>query len=164
MTLLPGGRLIFPSGYANANAAEWMMAFWPARADGPRAAAADGRCAGLLAGAAVLLACVTLLSQSRGSLYATPAMLVLVFALLPSRTRTFALLVPVAAGIAAATPAVLRVGDHLREGQVVSSTLHHADGRRPARGPRRRAAWSPPARRWSPAAPSPAAIAASSTG
>ncbi|MEA2216022.1 MAG: hypothetical protein QOK19_1583, partial [Solirubrobacteraceae bacterium] len=26
--LLPGGRLTFPSGYANANAAEWMMAFW----------------------------------------------------------------------------------------------------------------------------------------
>src|SRR5271170_6139996 len=25
--LLPGGRLAFPSGYANANAAEWMMAF-----------------------------------------------------------------------------------------------------------------------------------------
>src|SRR5271166_1487579 len=28
--LLPGGRLVFPSGYANANAAEFLMAFWPA--------------------------------------------------------------------------------------------------------------------------------------
>ncbi len=126
-TLLPGGRLTFPSGYANANAAEWMMAFWPAVLMA-RERRLGWALRGLLAAAAVLLACVTLLSQSRGSLYATPAMLILVFALLPGRTRTFALLVPVAAGIAAATPAVLRVGDHMREGQVVSSTLHHAVG------------------------------------
>ena len=46
----------------------------------------------------MLLADVALLSQSRGSLYATPVMLVLVFALLPGRMRTLALLVPVAAG------------------------------------------------------------------
>ena len=53
---------------------------------------------GLLAGSAVLLAEVALLSQSRGSLFATPLMLILVFALLPERTRTFAMLVPVASG------------------------------------------------------------------
>ena len=29
-TLVPFGRLIYPSGYANANAAQWLMAFWPA--------------------------------------------------------------------------------------------------------------------------------------
>ena len=29
-TLLPGGRLLYPSGYPNANAAQWLMAFWPA--------------------------------------------------------------------------------------------------------------------------------------
>ena len=29
-TLLPGGRLVYPAGYANANAAQWLMAFWPA--------------------------------------------------------------------------------------------------------------------------------------
>ena len=34
--------------------------------------------------------------------------------------------VPVGAGIAAAAPAILRVGDHLAGGQVVPSTLHHA--------------------------------------
>jgi hypothetical protein len=114
--LIPGGRLVYPSGYANANAAQWLMAFWPALllARGPRLPWA---LRGLLAGGAVLLAEVALLSQSRGSLYATPVMLVLVFALLPGRTRTFALLVPVALGIAAAAPAVLRVGDHLHAGQ-----------------------------------------------
>jgi hypothetical protein len=125
--LLPGGRLTFPSGYANANAAEWMMAFWPAVLMA-RERRLPWALRGVLAGGAVLLAAATLLSQSRGSLYATPAMLILVFALLPKRTRTFALLVPVAAGIAATTPAVLRVGDHLREGLVVKATLQHAVG------------------------------------
>jgi O-antigen ligase len=123
--LLPGGRLVFPSGYPNANAAEWMMAFWPALLMA-RERRLPWALRGLLAGAAVLLAEVTLLSQSRGSLYATPVMLVLVFALLPARTRTFAMLIPVAAGIAAAAPAVLRVGDHMRAGQVVPATLHSA--------------------------------------
>jgi tetratricopeptide (TPR) repeat protein len=123
--LLPGGRLVFPSGYANANAAEWLMAMWPA-ALLARERRLPSALRGLLAGGAVLLAEVALLSQSRGSLFATPVMLVLVFALLPGRTRTFALLVPVAGGIAAAAPAVLRVGDHLRDGQVVRATLHSA--------------------------------------
>ncbi|HLL91813.1 MAG TPA: O-antigen ligase family protein, partial [Solirubrobacteraceae bacterium] len=109
----------------NDSAAQWLMAFWPALL-----LARSERLAwwlrGLLAGGAVLLADVALLSQSRGSLYATPVMLVLVFALIPARTRTFALLVPVAAGVVAASPAVLRVGDHLRAGAVVASTSHHA--------------------------------------
>jgi tetratricopeptide (TPR) repeat protein len=124
-TLIPGGRLVYPSGYANANAAQWLMAFWPAvlLARGPRLPWA---LRGVLAGGAVLLAEVALLSQSRGSLYATPVMLVLVFALLPGRTRTFALLVPVALGIAAAAPAVLRVGDHLHAGQATPAAVHGA--------------------------------------
>ncbi len=123
--LIPGGRLVYPSGYANANAAQWLMAFWPALllARGPRLPWA---LRGLLAGGAVLLAEVALLSQSRGSLYATPVMLVLVFALLPGRTRTFALLVPVALGVAAAAPAVLRVGDHLHDGEATPAAAHGA--------------------------------------
>jgi O-antigen ligase len=123
--LLPGGRLSYPSGYPNANAAQWLMAFWPALllARSPRL---PWWLRGLLAGGAALLADVALLSQSRGSLYATAAMLVLVFALLPGRVRTFAVLVPIAAGIGAAVPSVLRVGDHLQGGAVVHSTLNHA--------------------------------------
>jgi hypothetical protein len=74
----------------------------------------------------VLLAEVALLSQSRGSLYATPVMLVLVFVLLPGRVRTFAVLVPVAAGIAAATPSVLRVGDKLTGGESAIAAIHSA--------------------------------------
>jgi O-antigen ligase len=125
-SLLLGGRLTYPSGYANANAAQWLMAFWPALL-----LARSGRLPwglrGALAGGAVLLAEVALLSQSRGSLYATPVMLVLVFALLPERARTFALLLPVAIGIGAAAPAVLRVGEkRANNGDVVPATMHSA--------------------------------------
>ena len=68
--LLPGGRLEYPSGYANANAAQWLMAFWPALLLA-RSSSLPAAVRGLLAGGAVLLADVALLSQSRGSLYAT---------------------------------------------------------------------------------------------
>src|SRR5581483_10805202 len=105
------GRLDFPTGYPNSNACEWLMAFWPALLLA-RERRLPWALRGLLAGAAVLLAEVALLSQSRGSLYAMPITAVLVFALLPGRTRSFALLAAVAAGTAAAAPAVLRVGDH----------------------------------------------------
>src|SRR5271163_453570 len=123
--LVPEGRLVYPSGYANASAAQWLMAFWPALLLA-RSDRLPWGLRGVLAGGAVLLAEVALLSQSRGSLYATPVMLVLVFVLLPRRTRTFAMLVPVALGIAAAAPAVLRVGDHLHAGQATTAAVHGA--------------------------------------
>ena len=122
---IPGGRLVYPTGYPNANAAQWLMAFWPAvllaRSDRLHPALR-----GLLAGGAVMLADVALLSQSRGSLYALPVMLVLVFALLPGRTRTFVLLVPIALAIGVGAPTVLAVGDQLRGGEVAASTVHAA--------------------------------------
>jgi O-antigen ligase/polysaccharide polymerase Wzy-like membrane protein len=124
-SMLPGGRLVYPAGYANANAAEWLMAFWPALLLA-RSEQLAWALRGLFAGGAVLLAEVALLSQSRGSLYATPVMLLLVFALLPGRVRTFVLLVPVAAGVAAAAPAVLRVGNHLRDGAVTHAAIQSA--------------------------------------
>jgi len=123
--LLPFGRLSYPSGYANANAAQWLMAFWPALLLS-RSARLPWILRGTLAGGGVLLAEVALLSQSRGSLYATPVMLVLVFVLLPQRTRTFAVLVPIAAGIGAAAPAVLHVGNDLSGGSVNAARVHSA--------------------------------------
>jgi hypothetical protein len=123
--LLPFGRLMYPSGYANANAAQWLMAFWPALLLS-RSARLPWMLRGALAGGAVLLAEVALLSQSRGSLYATPVMLVLALALLPQRTRTFAVLVPIAAGIGAAAPAVLRVGNNLSGDSVNAARVHSA--------------------------------------
>jgi tetratricopeptide (TPR) repeat protein len=123
--MLPGGRLDYPTGYPNANAAQWLMAFWPALLLA-RSEQLPWGIRGLLAGGAVLLAEVALLSQSRGSIYATPVMVVLVLALLPGRIRTFALLLPVVAGIAVAAPAVLHVGDRLEREAVVPATLHTA--------------------------------------
>jgi Flp pilus assembly protein TadD len=118
---------VYPAGYANADAAQWLIACWPALLLA-RAPQLPWGLRGALAGGAVLLAEVALLSQSRGSLYATPVMLVLVFALLPGRVRTFALLVAIAAGIAAAAPAVLRVGDHIsaleRGGSRAAAAVH----------------------------------------
>jgi tetratricopeptide (TPR) repeat protein len=124
-SLFPGGRLVYPSGYANANAAQWLMAFWPALLLA-RSKQLPWALRGVLAGGAVLLAEVALLSVSRGSLYATPVMLVLVFALLPGRTRTFAVLVPVAAGIGVTAPSVLRVGERLEHGQNATAAMHTA--------------------------------------
>jgi tetratricopeptide (TPR) repeat protein len=124
-SLLPYGRLVYPTDYANANAALWLMACWPAFLLA-RSASLPWALRGVLAGGAVLLADVALLGQSRGAFYATPVMLVLTFALVRGRARTFATLMPVAAGIAAAAPAILRVGNHLHDSRVVPSTLHTA--------------------------------------
>jgi O-antigen ligase len=121
--LLPGGRLVYPAGYVNANAAQWLMAFWPALLLA-RSRPLPWGLRGVLAGGAVLLAEVALLSQSRGSVYATPVMLVLVFTLLPGRVRTFALGVPVAVGIGAAAPAVLRVGERVSAAESAAAALH----------------------------------------
>jgi tetratricopeptide (TPR) repeat protein len=124
-SLLPEGRLVYPAGYANADAAQWLIAFWPALLLA-RSRALPAALRGALAGGAVLLAAVALLSQSRGALYATPVMLVLVFALLPGRVRTFAVLVPVAAAIGAAAPFVLRAGERVEAGRAASAQIHEA--------------------------------------
>jgi tetratricopeptide (TPR) repeat protein len=123
--LLPDGRLIYPSGYANSNAAQWMMAFWPSLLLARETRLPWGL-RGMLAGGCVLLAEVALLSQSRGSLYATPVVLLLAFVLFAGRVRLFAVLVPVAAGIGAAAPAVLRVGDRLQNGGNAPAAIHEA--------------------------------------
>ena len=123
--IMPFGRLRYPTGYANANAALWLMAAWPAVLLA-RSARVPWSVRGLLAGSAVLLADVALLGQSRGSLYATPVMVVLVFVLIPDRLRTFAALAPVAATIAATAPLLLRVANHTHDGAVEQATLHTA--------------------------------------
>ncbi len=123
--LLPGGRLAYPAGYTNANAAQWLMAFWPALLLA-REARLHWLVRGVLGGGAVVLAEVALLSVSRGALYSTPVVLVLVFALLPGRTRTFAVLIPVAAAFAAAVPAVLHLGDRIGHSQNATAAVHTA--------------------------------------
>jgi tetratricopeptide (TPR) repeat protein len=123
--LFSDGRLKYPAGYENASAAMWAMVVWPALL-----LAASARIPwavrGLLAGGAVLLVDLALLSLSRGSLFATVAMLILVFALLPGRLRALAVLVPIAIGVGATVALVLRVGDRLSHGGDVKAALHGA--------------------------------------
>jgi tetratricopeptide (TPR) repeat protein len=123
--LFAEGRLKYPGDYENAAAATWCMAMWPALL----LAASDRipwALRGVLAGGTVLLGDLALLSQSRGSLYATVVMLILVFALIPGRVRTLVVLVPVAIGIGVGTPTLLHVGDRLTGGGDVRSALHAA--------------------------------------
>lgn len=119
------GRLKYPADYENAAAACWCMVMWPALLLA-RSRRLASPLRGLLAGGAVLTGDVALLSLSRGSLFATVLMLILVFALLPGRVRTFLVLAPIAAGIGATTPAILRVGDRLQHGGDVKMALHSA--------------------------------------
>jgi hypothetical protein len=107
-----GDRLLWPVGYPNAEAATWLMAFWPAVAF-----AASARVPWLLRGAAaalgVVLLDVALLSQSRGSILAIPACAIAFVLFVPGRLRTIAALIPIAGLAALALPKVLDVGDAL---------------------------------------------------
>jgi tetratricopeptide (TPR) repeat protein len=123
--LFSGERLSYPAGYPNATAAQWLMAFWPALLLA-RGKELHWAVRGLLAGGAVVLADVALFSLSRGSLYATPVMIVLVFAFIPDRLRTFATAVPVAIGIGASAPFVVRVGNRIEAGHVPYGATHTA--------------------------------------
>jgi hypothetical protein len=102
LDLFISGRLSSPTGYPNANAALWCLAAWPL------VALASLRWLGVLAraaalGLAVLLWDVSLLSQSRGSIYTLPV--VALAALLVARGR-LRLLVTLTLAAAAALPAV----------------------------------------------------------
>ena len=123
--LFSGERLSYPAGYPNATAAQWLMAFWPALLLA-RGKELHWAVRGLLAGGAVVLADVALFSLSRGSLYATPVMVVLVFVFIPDRLRTFATTVPVALGIGASAPFVARVGNRIEAGHVPYGATHTA--------------------------------------
>ncbi|MCW2993533.1 MAG: hypothetical protein JWQ18_1028, partial [Conexibacter sp.] len=107
-----GDRMIKPAGYANAAAATWLIAFWPAVTF-----AASGRVPWFLRGIATALAVVlldvALLSQSRGSVLALPVCALLLVAIVPGRLRTIAALIPILGAAALALRKVLDVGDAL---------------------------------------------------
>lgn len=110
-----GDRLVEPAGYANAQAATWLMAVWPcvALAAAPRVPLAARA---LLAGGAVLLVDLALLSLSRGAVLSLPIVLVLFLALAPHRLRHLAVLAPVGLAVAVTAPLALDVGPALRAG------------------------------------------------
>ncbi len=106
--LFTDGRLGPLSGYQNADAALWLMAAWAAMA-GAAGRTTASWLRGVLAAGAVLLAELALMAQSRGAIAATGVLLLLFVA--STGLRGLALLVPVAAGVAAAAPAALAVRD-----------------------------------------------------
>jgi tetratricopeptide (TPR) repeat protein len=91
-----GGRLADPTGYANANAALFLAAFWPAAVLASRRET-PWPARGLLLATAGLLLQLGLLAQSRGSLPAFALALVLYIALVPDRARSLLTLLTVGA-------------------------------------------------------------------
>jgi hypothetical protein len=110
--MFAGDRLLDPVGYANAQPAMWLMAFWPAVT-----LAASARVPfwlrGILAALAVVLLDLALLSLSRGALLSLPACALLLVVLVPHRLRNLAALVAIAGAAALALPKILDVGDAL---------------------------------------------------
>ena len=125
-TAFAEGRLLYPAGYVNATAAQWMMAAWPA-ALLARSERLHPALRGVLAAGAVILAALALLSLSRGATIASAVVLVLVFLLVPRRLRTFAYIIPILLGLAVCVPVLLRVGDRLEHGAFFASTVTSAE-------------------------------------
>lgn len=105
-----GERLSEPAGYPNASAAQWMLAFFAAVILASRRELAWWARAGL-AGGAVVLADLALMTQSRGLLYSTPIVVAILFLVAPARVRVLLTLLPIAAGVLLTANKVLDVGD-----------------------------------------------------
>ena len=124
-SLFLGGRLNSPLGYINGEGCLFVVGFWLcfAVAETRRALTA-----GPAAGLATLMACLAILSQSRGTAIAMLGSLIVVVALTPGRTRRVYGLLVLAAGVAVATPDLLHVYDHTVAGSVPAA-VGHAAGR-----------------------------------
>jgi UDP-GlcNAc:undecaprenyl-phosphate GlcNAc-1-phosphate transferase len=123
--LFLGGRLNSPLGYINGEGCLFAMGLWPfiAMAESRRALLA-----GPAAAMATLLACLALLSQSRGTALAILGSLIVVLALVPGRTRRVYAMLVVAGAVAIAGPDLLRVY-HDAAGGAVGLDVAHAAGR-----------------------------------
>jgi UDP-GlcNAc:undecaprenyl-phosphate/decaprenyl-phosphate GlcNAc-1-phosphate transferase len=122
-TLFLGGRLNAPLGYINGEGCLFVMGFWLCMAAGESRRAL---LAGVAAGSATLMACIALLSQSRGTALAMLCSLVAVVALAPGRTHRIYGLLTVGAGVALAAPDLLRVYSHTVAGSVTLDAGHAA--------------------------------------
>ena len=108
------GRFSEPVGYVNANTALFLIAFWPAAFLASRKEIPVAARGVALAAAGTLLE-LALLTQSRGSLFAFPAVLLLFLAVVPSRLRGLTALVPALGTVALARGPLLDVF-HVAEG------------------------------------------------
>ncbi len=124
-TLFLGARLDVPVGYFNGEGCLFVMGFWLwlALAQSRRALLA-----GPAAGMAALMACLALLTQSRGSVLAMAGSLVAVLALVPGRARRAYLLLVLAGAVALAGPRLLDVYEHHAPTGAVSVGVAQAAG------------------------------------
>jgi UDP-GlcNAc:undecaprenyl-phosphate/decaprenyl-phosphate GlcNAc-1-phosphate transferase len=100
------GRLNSPLGYINGEGCLFVMGLWLSIAAGESRRAL---LAGPAAGLAALMACLALLSQSRGTALAMLVSLIVVVAFVPGRVRRAYLLLVVAAAVALAAPDLLHI-------------------------------------------------------
>ncbi len=123
--LFLGGRLNSPLGYINGEGCLFVIGFWLcfAVAESRRALLAA-----LGSGLATLMACLAILTQSRGTALAMLVALIAVLAVVPGRTRRVYGLLVVAAVMVFAAPDLLHVYDNTTAG-VVSVEAGHAAGR-----------------------------------
>ena len=124
-TLFLGARLESPVGYFNGEGCLFVMGFWlwVALAQSRRSLLA-----GPAAGMATLMACLVLLTQSRGSVLAMAGSLVAVLALVPGRARRAYLLLVPACAVALAAPRLLEVYEHRAPTGSVSVGVAHSAG------------------------------------
>lgn len=122
-SLFISGRLNSPLGYINGEACIFAMGGWLALALAERR---QPVLAGVGMGATVTMACLALLSQSRGAAIATFVAVIVTLAAVPGfRRRVLALAFAVAGVVAAAGPA-LGVYDAAGRGALSLSAVHHA--------------------------------------
>ena len=117
------GRFARPAGYANADAALWSAAFWPCVVFGSRRETGP-LWRGVLVFSAVLLGGLALLGQSRGWLFALPAVALIFVIATPRRVRTSLTLLLAAAAVAATIPSVLDVYD--KSGSMLARAMDSA--------------------------------------
>jgi hypothetical protein len=101
-----GGRFAIPADYANANAAFYLIALWPALVL-TTATTLPPLLRGLLLGVAGVLAELALVCQSRGSVVAAGLTALIVVALAPDRMRLLGAIVVVGVAVGLAAPGLL---------------------------------------------------------
>lgn len=112
--LFLGGRLQDPLGYVNGQAGYFLLGFWPCVAVAEQVR--NKLLAGLAAGAAVVLASLMFLSETRGVLPGFAVSAVIMLLVVPGRPRRIWVLLAVGIGVAVISRPLLDVYQHLPRG------------------------------------------------
>ena len=119
------GRFSAPAGYPNAACALYLLAFWPVAYTAVRREL-PVVIRGLLLAAAVALAELALLCQSRGSLVAVPIAVVAYLVVVPQRLRAALGLAVVALAVLSVQGRLLDVFAPIRDGRDPRGVVHDA--------------------------------------